>query len=123
MGQLTEELRIELDILILRKDTALRAMEFASIRETATACLRQQLSKLLSLLRSVDAGNLHASTGRFKAWRDETSVLLSENVHPYEGERLRELLKLTCNVDNSVANFVDEVKMYLDFLESLEKQM
>src|SRR5437867_6642459 len=122
MGQLTEELRRELDTLILRKDTALRVMEFESLRETATACLRQQLCKLLTLLSSVDAGNLEGSTGHLKAWKDETSVLVSENIHPCEGERFGEVFKLTCNVDNSVANFVDEIKMYLDFLRSLEKQ-
>jgi hypothetical protein len=130
---LPENLRRELDELIAWKNAALIAMEFETVKSTATRCLNTQRFELYNTAiiagQKLKMGQVKTNPRKelnaqkqMNAWKKKTTKLISEYVHPSEGRRLRETAPKSITPD-PIANLCDEVRVYSEFLNTLEKRI
>lgn len=99
-------------------------MELNKEAEKATALIGTQLDELHTIVeRARDDKDFEAGRERLRRWKSRTVKLLSEQIHPKEGEKLKKKYKLGVVVGQPLRNLAEEADMFRGFLLSLMEEL
>ncbi|MBU1728315.1 nucleotide-binding protein [Patescibacteria group bacterium] len=88
------------------------------------AMIDAQYAALEKLVRRAQTdGDYRSGFERLKRWKSRTASLLDTNIHPNEGERLRNKRKGSSRMNDPIGNLADEADMYAGLLRALKEDI
>lgn len=95
-------------------------MDASQRTENAKQTIHKQLSTLEQLVEaSIERRDPESGFERLRRWKSRTTELLTNNVHPNEGRKLRGKQKYSFRMGDPLGNLRDEALMYQGFLIAL----
>ncbi len=92
--------------------------------DKALELLDEQLQELSSIVKRASFDfDYEAGEERLKRWKSRTVKLISENIHPQEGDKLLKKYLSSANTKRPQENLEDGVKLYRGFLLSLRGEL
>ncbi len=99
-------------------------MDDSQRTENAKQTILDQLSALKQLVEtSIEHQDHDSGFERLRRWKARTSELLTKNVHPNEGRKLRGKQKYSFRMGDPLGNLHDEALMYQGFLLALVEDL
>lgn len=90
----------------------------------AISIIDKQLVELNKIfVNARNSNELKIAWNKLERWKDRSVKLLTDNIHPNEGKKLKEERLTSFSMYDAFANFTDEVKMYEAFLLSLRDEL
>ena len=99
-------------------------MDINEKAQKAVDMIKSQIEELSNIVkRASREKDFNAARERLRRWKSRTAGLLSEQIHPDEGEKLRKKQKRSFLIGRHLRNLADEENMYRGFLLSLMEEV
>ena len=93
------------------------------VEEAIDIVLKQEKELLLIATSAKSSGDTRLGFEKLRRWKARTVSVLSENVHPNEGQRLKDKQQASIIMGDPLRNLINEVDMYMGFLGSLCEEL